>query len=222
MTPDNPAVIDFRTLGPVGLRGENGVELRAILVQPRRVAILLYLAMHQRNELSTRNSIIGVFWPESNEERARGSLRTALRNLRGLLGEETFIGHGDERIGIDPDQPSVVFVGRITRQKGVALLLEAAKAFEPSAQLVLCAGSADTPELDRLDPVEPADEDLRLSTAVGTPEEVLARLLPLVRAFGDRDLQLVVRLHYPGMDLETAARAVELFAAEVTPTLKSG
>ena len=81
---------------------------------------------------------------------------------------------------------------------------------------------ADTPELDRLDPVEPSDEDLRLSTPVGTPEEVLARLLPLVRAFDDRDLQLVVRLHYPGMDLETAARAVELFAAEVTPALKSG
>ena len=39
---------------------------------------------------------------------------------------------------------------------------------------------------------------------------------------GDRDLHLVVRLHYPGMDLETAARATELFAAEVTPALKSG
>jgi hypothetical protein len=43
----------------------------------------------------------------------------------------------------------------------------------------------------------------------------------LVRAFDDRDLQLVVRLHYPGMDLETAARAVELFASDVLPTLKS-
>jgi starch synthase len=52
-----------------------------------------------------------------------------------------------ERHGIDPDLPSVVFVGRITRQKGVQYLLEAAKAFDPSAQLVLCAGSADTPEL---------------------------------------------------------------------------
>ncbi len=52
-----------------------------------------------------------------------------------------------ERIGIDPGKPSVVFVGRITRQKGVQYLLEAAKAFDPSAQLVLCAGSADTPEL---------------------------------------------------------------------------
>jgi starch synthase len=52
-----------------------------------------------------------------------------------------------EKHGIDPSKPSVVFVGRITRQKGVAYLLEAAKAFDASAQLVLCAGSADTPEL---------------------------------------------------------------------------
>jgi starch synthase len=52
-----------------------------------------------------------------------------------------------ERFGIDPAKPSVVFVGRITRQKGVQYLLEAAKAFDPGAQLVLCAGSADTPEL---------------------------------------------------------------------------
>jgi starch synthase len=52
-----------------------------------------------------------------------------------------------ERFGIDPGKPSVAFVGRITRQKGVAHLLEAALAFDPSAQLVLCAGSADTPEL---------------------------------------------------------------------------
>jgi starch synthase len=40
-----------------------------------------------------------------------------------------------------------MFVGRITRQKGVAYLLEAAKSFDPAAQLILCAGSADTPEL---------------------------------------------------------------------------
>jgi starch synthase len=52
-----------------------------------------------------------------------------------------------ERYGVDPGKPSVVFVGRITRQKGVEHLLEAAKSFDPAAQLVLCAGSADTPEL---------------------------------------------------------------------------
>ncbi|MGA2009823.1 MAG: glycogen synthase [Solirubrobacteraceae bacterium] len=52
-----------------------------------------------------------------------------------------------QRHGVDPSRPSVVFVGRITRQKGVEHLLRAARAFEPGAQLVLCAGSADTPEL---------------------------------------------------------------------------
>ena len=49
--------------------------------------------------------------------------------------------------GIDPDRPYVIFVGRITRQKGVIHLVNAARALPPQAQLVLCAGAADTPEL---------------------------------------------------------------------------
>jgi starch synthase len=49
--------------------------------------------------------------------------------------------------GIDPSRPYVIFVGRITRQKGVPVLLRAAAALDPSAQLVLCAGAADTAEL---------------------------------------------------------------------------
>jgi starch synthase len=52
-----------------------------------------------------------------------------------------------ERYGVDPAAPSVVFVGRITRQKGVPYLLEAALDIDPAAQLVLCAGAPDTPEL---------------------------------------------------------------------------
>jgi probable F420-dependent oxidoreductase len=81
---------------------------------------------------------------------------------------------------------------------------------------------ADTPEHDRLEPAVPSDEDLRLSTPAGTPEEVAAALLTTIRAAGDRDVHLVVRLHYPGMDLDTASRAVELFAADVLPALKGG
>ena len=49
--------------------------------------------------------------------------------------------------GIDPDAPSVVFVGRNTRQKGVPYLLRAAALLPPDVQLVLCLGAADTPEL---------------------------------------------------------------------------
>jgi starch synthase len=52
-----------------------------------------------------------------------------------------------ERRGIDPDAPTIVFVGRITRQKGVTHLLEAMAHVDPEAQLVLCAGAPDTPEI---------------------------------------------------------------------------
>jgi alpha-maltose-1-phosphate synthase len=52
------------------------------------------------------------------------------------------------RHGIDPARPSVVFVGRVTRQKGLPVLLRAAQWLDPAAQLVLCAGQADTPELE--------------------------------------------------------------------------
>ena len=51
------------------------------------------------------------------------------------------------RLGIDPDRPSVVFVGRITRQKGVEHALAAADSIDPAAQVVLCAGAPDTPEI---------------------------------------------------------------------------
>ena len=50
-------------------------------------------------------------------------------------------------LGMDPDRPSVVFVGRITRQKGLPLFLRAAAALPPDVQLVLCAGAPDTPEI---------------------------------------------------------------------------
>ena len=53
-----------------------------------------------------------------------------------------------ERYGIDLARPYVIFVGRITRQKGVPVLLRAAAGLVPEAQLVLCAGQADTAELE--------------------------------------------------------------------------
>jgi starch synthase len=49
--------------------------------------------------------------------------------------------------GVDPDRPSVVFVGRITRQKGLPLFLRACRELPPDVQLVLCAGAPDTPEI---------------------------------------------------------------------------
>ena len=83
-------------------------------------------------------------YPEISAERIR-----VIRN-----GIDTTEYHPDrgtdvlERYGIDLSRPYVIFVGRITRQKGVPVLLRAASGLVPRAQLVLCAGQADTPELE--------------------------------------------------------------------------
>ncbi|MDQ1482088.1 MAG: alpha-maltose-phosphate synthase [Actinomycetota bacterium] len=50
-------------------------------------------------------------------------------------------------LGVDPTLPAVVFVGRITRQKGLPYLLRAATELPPEVQLILCAGAPDTPQL---------------------------------------------------------------------------
>jgi starch synthase len=90
-----------------------------------------------------RADITSVY-PEISAERIR-----VIRN-----GIDTSEYHPDpntdvlERYGIDPSRPYVIFVGRITRQKGVPVLLRAASGLVPQAQLVLCAGQADTPELE--------------------------------------------------------------------------
>ncbi|MFJ4265367.1 glycogen synthase [Paenarthrobacter nicotinovorans] len=76
-------------------------------------------------------------------------------------------------LGIDPTKPSVVFVGRNTRQKGVPYLLRAASSLPADVQLVLCLGAADTPEL--------AAETARLIEELQSKREgvvLIERMLP--------------------------------------------
>jgi probable F420-dependent oxidoreductase len=70
--------------------------------------------------------------------------------------------------------------------------------------------------------VEPPDEEsIRRTTAYGTPEQVVERLTPLVEVLGAYpEAHLVLRLHYPGMGAEPAARAIDLLATEVAPALR--
>lgn len=79
----------------------------------------------------------------------------------------------------------------------------------------------DTPEHDALEPAVKDEGELRRWTPAGTPEDLVRALRPIVSAFGDRpEFHLVVRLHYPGMDLETASSALELFGRDVLPALR--
>ena len=68
----------------------------------------------------------------------------------GIDTDEYRPDHGTDvmaRLGVDPHRPSVVYVGRITRQKGLPYLLRAAAHFPPDVQVVLLAGAPDTPEI---------------------------------------------------------------------------
>jgi alpha-maltose-1-phosphate synthase len=89
-----------------------------------------------------RDDVLSVY-PEIPPERVR-VIRNGIDTVEYApdLGTDVL-----EKHGIDLSRPYVIFVGRITRQKGVPVLLRAAAALDPSAQLVLCAGAADTASL---------------------------------------------------------------------------
>jgi serine/threonine-protein kinase len=93
-------VIEFRLLGSVDLKGSEGETLRSILAQPKRVALLAYLAAAKPNGFHRRDKLLGLFWPESDQEHGRGALRKALYLLRQSLGEDVIISRGDEEIGL--------------------------------------------------------------------------------------------------------------------------
>jgi starch synthase len=67
-----------------------------------------------------------------------------LTEYRPVASKDVLIANG-----IDPNRPFLLFVGRVTRQKGILHLVNAIPAIDPELQIVLCAGSPDTPEIAR-------------------------------------------------------------------------
>src|SRR5688572_5025810 len=75
----------LRLLGGVDLRTGAGVELRGVLAQPGQLALLAYLAAARPRGFHRRDKLIGLFWPEATQERARNALRQAVHRLRRAL-----------------------------------------------------------------------------------------------------------------------------------------
>jgi len=88
------------TLGRLGFEGRASAEAARLLSQPKRVAVLLYVLMSQRGGSTSRDQIIGTFWPESDSARARNALRQSLSFLRGCLGDDALIGIGSHGVAV--------------------------------------------------------------------------------------------------------------------------
>ena len=94
-------MIELRTLGTLDLRGADGGELSSLLSQPKRVALLVYLAVATPRGFHRRDKLLPLFWPETDQEHARTSLRKSVHVLRRALGNDVLYSRGDEDIGLN-------------------------------------------------------------------------------------------------------------------------
>ena len=89
----------LRLLGSIELTGSPGAA--ALLAQPKRVALLAYLAAARPAGLHRRDRLVALFWPEHRQEHARAALRKAVYAVRQALGDGVLVARGDEELGIN-------------------------------------------------------------------------------------------------------------------------
>src|SRR5256885_10084010 len=95
-------MIRLRVLGGLSLEGNREPELEALAGQPKAMALLVYLAVARPRGFHQRDRLVGLFWPELDQERARASLRKTLHRIRQGLGDEVVVSRGTESLGIAP------------------------------------------------------------------------------------------------------------------------
>lgn len=95
-------IMRLRMLGAFQVEGEPAGKAGELFSQPKVVGLLSYLLLARPRGVHSRNRLIGLFWPEADEEHARGALRNLLSRLKQTLGEDTIETRGSEFIGIVP------------------------------------------------------------------------------------------------------------------------
>jgi TolB-like protein/DNA-binding SARP family transcriptional activator/Flp pilus assembly protein TadD len=94
-------MIRLHLLGSLALLDEGGSPVRSLLAQPKRFALLAYLATAPSPVAHRRDTLLGMFWPELDEEHARQALRQALYGLRQGLGSGVIVGTGEDLVSVD-------------------------------------------------------------------------------------------------------------------------
>src|SRR2546426_6533781 len=93
-------MVEFRLLGTLSLRTADGRDAGSLLSQPRRLALLAYLAAATPRGPHRRDKILALFWPELDEAHARAALNQAVYVLRATLGEDAIVPRGDGALGV--------------------------------------------------------------------------------------------------------------------------
>ncbi|MGH7592970.1 MAG: AfsR/SARP family transcriptional regulator [Gemmatimonadales bacterium] len=94
-------MIELTLLGPNALRGPDERELGSLLAQPKRFALLAYLALDGVGGYHRRDTLAAMFWPEMDQFAARRALRNTLYHLREALGDGVIVTQGDDAVSIN-------------------------------------------------------------------------------------------------------------------------
>jgi len=94
--------MDLRVLGTLAVQPRTGGGPVTGITQPKRLALLLYLALAEPAGPHSRESLMALLWPEANDESTRHSLRNTIYGLRQALGEAAIVSLGEGYIGLDP------------------------------------------------------------------------------------------------------------------------
>jgi serine/threonine-protein kinase len=91
----------FRLLGRIDLRDASGNEVGTVLAQPKRLALLAYLALTARTGPTRRDTLLALLWPELDQTRARKALNKAVHFVRHALGDAALVSRTTEDLSVD-------------------------------------------------------------------------------------------------------------------------
>ena len=94
-------MVELRALGTTSLKGPNGNQLQSVLARPKLLAFLVVLASPPKGGFLRRDTLLGFFWPDAEQERARASLRQALYHLRKSLGADAVETRGEDEVRLN-------------------------------------------------------------------------------------------------------------------------
>ena len=96
--------IRLRTLGTLALSGSDKQGFKALVSQPKRAVLLVYLSVARPKGLHRRDTLLALLWPDADQARARHALSQLVYQLRRTLGAEAIVSEGDEAMGVASDR----------------------------------------------------------------------------------------------------------------------